>query len=731
MLSVRNISRASILATAKTYITRKRLYIAGSIIGGFLILTPVVTYAYYAHDISNRERLMNRYDTGIILRDRTGKVFYEYGRVSLDDDVPLSDISDSLEHAAVASEDKDFYSHNGFSPKGILKAAYADVSNGSATKYGGSTITQQLVKNKLLSSNKNFFRKYQEIAMAIAVERRYTKDEILDMYLNSVYFGEGAFGISDAAKTYFNKTPDELDVAESSLLVGLLPAPSAYSPLTGSKELAKQAQAEVLARMQENGYITAAQRKTAQDEQLSYVEGTEQNENSYAQHYAMMVVDQLKQKYGEERVTRSGFDVTTALDSTWQKQAESTIKARVAIMESRGGRNASLVAMDPQTGEVKALVGSVDWNNKQFGQVNMATALRQPGSSFKPIYYSKAIDQHLITAATILDDKKTTFGSNYTPDNYDHRYKGKMAVRDALAQSRNVPAVQVLQKLGVSNGAKAAQEMGLASVNQPAKYGLTLAVGTAEVRLTNLTNAYAAFADQGDLHQPIYIKEVKDKSGHRIFKAKDQKHRVRSQQASFIISSILSDNAARAPLYGSSLNVSGRQVAVKTGTTNDNVDAWTIGYSPQVVVGVWVGNNEHQPMRGLAGGSAAGSIWRPVISSYLRGQPVMRFDVPKNVIQISACATSTTSSGREYFIKGTEPNRTCNTTRHIQETPKKKEDSEIKKDKPQDTQPTTPAEPEPTPEPTPQPEPEPDPTDPPPDDGGTTPTDPTPPPPSP
>jgi membrane peptidoglycan carboxypeptidase len=291
----------------------------------------------------------------------------------------------------------------------------------------------------------------------------------------------------------------------------------------------------------------------------------------------MMVVDELKEKYGEERVTRSGFDVTTALDSHWQKQAEQIIKDRVAIMRSQGGRNASLVAMDPRTGEVKALVGSVDWENASFGQVNMATTLRQPGSSFKPIYYSKAIDEHLINAATILDDKRTTFGGTYTPDNFDHIYKGRMSVRSALAQSRNVPAVQVMQKLGVSNAAKAAQEMGLTSVNKPEKYGLTLAVGTAEVKLTNMTNAYAAFADGGDLHQQILIKEVKDKGGKRIFKAKEQKHRVRSQQASFIISSILSDNTARAPLYGSALNLYGRSAAVKTGTTNDNIDAWTVG----------------------------------------------------------------------------------------------------------------------------------------------------------
>jgi penicillin-binding protein 1A len=439
-------SEATIYTRVTAAFTRKRLIIFGSIVGGFLVLTPVVTYAYYAHDISNRDRLMNRNDTGIVLRDQTGKVFYDYGTVNLDDDVPLSAISDQMEHAVVANEDHDFYSHGAISFKGIAKAAYADILNKDVTKYGGSTLTQQLVKNKLLTSSKNFFRKYQEISMAVAVEKHYTKPEILDMYLNSVYYGEGSFGVSDASKTYFGKSPAQLDLAESSMLAGLLPAPSAYSPVSGSKTLAKEQQARVLEHMVENHYISVAQKKAAEDEVLHYAANAPGAKDSYAQHYAMMVIDQLKAKYGEERITRSGFDVTTALNSKWQLEAEKIVKGRVAVMASRGGRNASLVAIDPNNGQVRALVGSVDWDNPSFGQVDMATTLRQPGSSFKPIYYSKAFDEHLITPATILDDKRTTFGSTYTPDEYDHVFKGEMTVRQALAQSRNIPAVEVMQR---------------------------------------------------------------------------------------------------------------------------------------------------------------------------------------------------------------------------------------------------------------------------------------------
>jgi penicillin-binding protein 1A len=301
----------------------------------------------------------------------------------------------------------------------------------------------------------------------------------------------------------------------------------------------------------------------------------------------------------------------------------------------------------------------------------MAITPRQPGSSFKPIYYSKAFDEKIITPATILDDKKTTFGGTYTPQNVDHRYQGEMTVRKALATSRNVPAVEVLQKLGVSEGVKAAQEMGLSRVQDPNRYGLSLAVGTAEVSLYRMTSAYSAFADQGVLHQPVMIDSVKDKSGKTIYKAKDQKKRVRSPQAAFLLTSILDDNAARAPLYGSSLNIFGRQVAVKTGTTNDNVDAWTIGYSPQVTVGVWVGNNQHKPMIGLAGGSAAGSIWRPAITEFLHGQPRKEFPVPKNIVYVYVCTDVGTY--REYFIKGSEPSEECTPKKKVEETPKQPE----------------------------------------------------------
>jgi 1A family penicillin-binding protein len=674
----------SVIASFKAVFTKKRMLIAGGVLLAFLLFTPMLTYAYYARDISNRERLMNRNNTGLALKDRHGEVFYEYGKISSDDDVPLSKISDNMEKALIASEDSDFYHHDGVSVRGIVRAVYADAINRNATKYGGSTLTQQLVKNKLLTSNKSFLRKYQEVSMAIAVERKYSKDEILDMYLNSVYFGEGAFGINDAAHVYFNKSPADLTLSESTMLVGLLPAPNIYSPISGEEAMAKARQEYVLKRMVEQGNISSKERTAALNQKLVYAH-TESSNFIHAQHYALMVIDELHEKYGNERIARSGFEVTTGLDLTWQNQAEGIIQKRVATFAAGGGSNAGLVAIDPKNGEVRALVGSVDWNNPQFGKVNMTLAERQPGSSFKPIYYSEAFDKHLITAASIMNDKPTTFG-DWTPTNYDGKYRGAITIRNALATSLNIPAAEVMQKLGLDAATGAAKRMGITTIGDPNKYGLTLALGTAETKLYEMTNAYAAFANGGEQYKPVLITSIKDKFGKMIYQSTDHRaQRVQSAQASFIISSILSDPIARAPSYGTSLNIPGRDVAVKTGTTNDNKDAWTIGYSPSLAVGVWVGNNENKPMSSnLFGGSSAGMIWHDTMLAITPALPNEKFTAPKDVVQVRVCKgtelkapANYSNAFTEYFISGTEPTGECRgATPQVQ--PKKEEKKEEK-----------------------------------------------------
>lgn len=674
----------SLITGSKKLFTKKRVAILAGFLIAFMITVPVVTYATYARDIADKERLMNRNNTGIILRDKNGEIFYEYGKLNGYDDVSLDEVSDVLENALIASEDENFRNHAGYSIKGMAAAFFANIMNKDATRYGGSTITQQLVKNKLLSSDKNYLRKYQEVAMAVAIERRYSKDEILEMYLNSVYFGEGAFGIADAAKTYYNKKPSELTLAESSMLVGLLPAPSTYSPVSGDKDLAKGRQDYVLGRMAEVGMITQSEKDSASSINLAY-QPLDVINQEYAQHFAEMVINELKEKHGEEKMIRAGFDVKTSLDLGWQKHAESIARDRVRETQAAGARNVGLVALDPKTGQIRALVGSVDWNNPTFGKVNMTIRERQPGSSFKPIYYTEAIRKKVITPATVIKDEPTTFGGNYSPTNYDFKYRGDITVRNALSQSLNVPAVKVMEKLGVNESADAARRVGLSTVDEPEKYGLSLALGTAEVKLLELAHAYTAFAHKGDQYPLTQVLAIRDKYNEKVFDSKQANPKnVTSPEASYLISSILSDQQARSATFGNRLNIPGKDVAVKTGTTNDSKDAWTVGYTPGVVVGVWMGNNENQPMIGLAGSSSAGKVWKDTMSRYVESLPEEDFFQPGDVITAKIC--NATGTYEEKFIKGTQPKDNCEKPKPVESVDKKPEDEEDKPEKPENNE---------------------------------------------
>lgn len=600
---------------------------------------------------------MNRNNTGIQLVDKNDEVFFSTGSNKALKRLKLAEISDYAEQAVISSEDKNFYQHGGFSVRAILGALVSNVTSGGEGG-GGSTLTQQLVKNTLLSSERSFLRKYQELFMAIAVDRQYSKDEILDMYLNSVHFGEGAFGIDEAAHTYFNKSPADLSLAESSMLVGILPAPSIYSPINGDPEKAKQRQTYVLRRMVEDGKITDAERDAALAAPLTYAE-VKPVEYVNAPHFSEMVLNELYDKYGEEKVKRSGYKVKTTLDLNWQKEAESIVSKQIALSTAGGGRNAAVVAIDPKTGAVRALIGSVDYNNEVFGKVNMATTARQPGSSFKPIYVAEAIDEKIVTAATILRDEATDFGG-YKPNNYDFKFRGDLTLRSGLAQSLNIPAIKVMEKLGVDNAIAKAREMGITTIDPKHNYGLSLALGAAEARPIDMTNAYAAFADGGRQHDVTLIDSIDNKYGETIFRHESKSERVQSSAASFVISDILSDNNARSPSFGSRLNIPGRKVAVKTGSTDDNRDAWTIGYTPSIAVGVWVGNNENEVM--TSGGSAmAGPIWTKSIQAFLGDTAPENFTQPSSVIKAPAC-TASGGSYDEYFVSGTVPTNNCKTS---------------------------------------------------------------------
>lgn len=654
---------------------QKIALIAGPILA-FLILTPIITYIYFANVISDPDRLMNYNNTGVVLLDKDGDVFYSFGTADRGERLPLDKISDYAEKALVSAEDKNFYKHSGFSIVSILGALYANLLSGDATGYGGSTLTQQLAKNTLLSENQTILRKYQELTIALAIEQTYSKDEILDLYLNSVYYGEGAFGIGAAAEAYFGKSAADLDLAESAMLIGVLPAPSAYSPITGNIKYAKERQATVLSRMVDNGVITQDEADAAKAEKLAY-SSPKEGPNNTAPHFAEMVLNELYDKYGEERVTRSGFRVTTTLDVDLQEAANDAVDSRMGFIEANGGSNASVVAIDPTTGAVRALVGSSDYTNKDFGMVNMATTARQPGSSIKPLYYAEALQRGVITPATILQDKPTDFGG-YTPQNADRRFRGNISVRNAISQSLNIPSVEVMQKLGVQNSVAALKRLGISTISDSTDYGLSLALGSAEAKLTDMTNAYAAFANGGKQYDLTTISEIKDKYEKQVFKENKQSPaQVMGEEASFLISDILNDESARAPIFGSSLNTPGHDVAVKTGTTDNARDAWTIGYAKQLAVGVWVGNNDNTAMNN-GGSSMAGPIWQKTILAGLQGQKNEPFTAPSGVERIRICKSNglravgggTDGTYQEYFMSSTIPSGTCDVPKPPEDTDK-------------------------------------------------------------
>lgn len=662
---------------------KKALVLGGPLLA-FLIVTPIFTYIYYYNDIANQERLMNRNNTGIVLTDKEDKTFYSIGRAEHRDIVPLDKISDVTEQAVIASEDKDFYDHAGFSIFSIFRSIYSNILAGSATSYGGSTLTQQLAKNTLLSSNKTFLRKYQELTVATAIEQRYSKDEILDMYLNSVYFGNNSFGIEDAAKNYFNAKPSELTLAQASILIGVLPAPSSYSPVDGSVKFAKQRQNTVLTRMVENDYITSAQKDTAVKKKLTYNKA-QGSINNAAPHFTEMVLQQLYDKYGEEKVKRSGYQVRTSLDLSLQTQANRSVEAALPYIQANGGSNSSVVAVDPKTGKIRALVGSIDYENKEFGMVNMATTKRQPGSSFKPVYYGGALANGTITTETILKDQETDF-NGYKPQNADRSFRGDVSVRQALDWSLNIPAVKVMQRYGISNAVETAKDLGITTIGEASDYGLSLALGSAEVPLTEMTNAYAAFANEGDQYPLTSIEKINSKYGKKIFESKETSRSAISPQGAYLLSDILSDNTMRDAVFGGSLTVTGtdfqvKKVAVKTGTTDDARDAWTIGYTPNIAIGVWVGNNDNAAM--LSGGSdMAGPVWRTLMGDAI-GSSSPSFQRPSGIVEKTICTTI--GIKKDVFLASNIPASTCSTTPapKPEAKPKEKDDTSdtTKKDK--------------------------------------------------
>lgn len=601
--------------------------------------------------------------------DRQGGLLYElfdpqWGRRTK---VPLDRISPYLIQATVATEDRYFYQHPGFDPLSIARAIWYNVTEREIVS-GASTITQQLARNVLLSpverTQRTLSRKVREAILAAEITRRYPKDTILEIYLNEIFYGNLAYGIEAAAETYFGKSADQLSLAEAALLAGLPQAPALYDPYV-NPDAAKARQAVVLGLMAEAGYVTPAQAETAQAEELEYVP---LRFPIRAPHFVMYVRQLLEQKYGVEALYKGGLRVYTTLDPHLQAIAERVAEEHVNSLAEKHVTNAALVALKPDTGEILAMLGSVDFFAEEIaGQVNVALRLRQPGSSIKPVTYVAAFEKGW-TPATLIWDVPTEFpdGLNppYKPTNYDDKFHGAVLLRTALGSSYNVPAVKTLQFVGLPDMLATAHRLGIASLNRP-DYGLSLTLGGGDVTLFEMVGAYAAFANAGVRVPPVAIARVEDSEGRVIEEYQvPQGEQVISPQHAYLITDILADDQARTLAFGpnSVLKLS-RPAAAKTGTTDDWRDAWTIGYTPDLVCGVWVGNSDNSAMDHVAGAGGAGPIWHNFMEEALAGAPPLDFARPSDIVTAEICTVSGSKPsqvcprrGAEIFVAGTEPN---------------------------------------------------------------------------
>lgn len=637
---------------------------------GLVLLTGGL-FIFYARDLPRPDKIVRREGFSTKIYDRNEELLYDVFADQRRTPVSLEQIPDHLKNATVAIEDKNFYKHGGFDPTGIFRAVYNIIVHHRLQ--GGSTLTQQLVKNVLLTPQRTIPRKIKEFILAVQIENRYSKDEILQMYLNESPYGGTAWGVEAAAETYFDKSVSELNLVESAMLAGLPQRPSAYSPFGDDPKAYIGRTETVLRRMREDGYITREQEKEAV-KQLEDLEFAPEGLNFKAPHFVMYIKKKLEERYGQRVVEQGGLKVTTTLDYGIQEEAQKAVTEEIAKVEYLHITNGAAIVLDPQTGEILAMVGSKNYNDPDYdGKVNVTLSLRQPGSAIKPVTYVTALKKGY-TASTLLMDTQTVFPGgqglpDYKPVNYDGTFHGPLQARYALGNSINLAAVKMLAKVGLKNMLTTGYEMGLSTL-EPTKenlrrLGLSVTLGGGEVRLLELAQAYSAFANGGLRVNPVSILKVEDNSGRVLEEYKPASGtRVLSPEEAFIISHILSDNNARLITFGahSAIAISDRQIAVKTGTTNDKRDNWTIGWTPQIVAGVWVGNNDNTEMKEVASGvSGAAPIWRRVILAALRDKPNIGFSVPGGIVTAEVDSVSgyrahdNFPSRTEYFIQGTEP----------------------------------------------------------------------------
>ncbi len=579
--------------------------------------------------------------------DRTGKiVLYDLYQNVRRSHVDFDKISPYIKNATVAIEDAEFYSHNGFRPLSFLRAVYINASTGSY-KQGGSTITQQVVKNAVLTREKSISRKLKEIVLAIKLDKTISKDGILEIYLNENPYGGTIYGVQEASEAYFGKSALDVTLTEAAYLAALPQSPTYYSPYGLRRAELEKRKNLVLERMYINGLISKIERDSSITENVTFK--PLRGNDMVGLHFVFYVREYLEQKYGKDVVLNDGLRVVTTLDYDLQKKLETLVKEEAFnSLLKNGATNAGLIALDPQSGEILAMIGSRDFFDETIdGQFNITLANRQPGSSFKPIVYAAAFEKGY-TPEMVLFDVKTEFSTLcdplgtplnpnkkaskvcYHPDNYDNAFRGPISIRSSLAQSLNVPSVKLMYLTGMKTVITLANKMGLSTINDPSRYGLSLVLGGGEVSLLELASAYGVFANEGIYTKPRSILSVKSLYGDINDKDALYQETVLSENTASLISSILSDNIARTPAYGpvSTLYFKDRSVAVKTGTTNDFKDLWVMGYTPNLVLGMWAGNNDNTPVEKKVSGALLAPIWRKAIETALSGRESSYFKEP-------------------------------------------------------------------------------------------------------
>jgi membrane peptidoglycan carboxypeptidase len=677
---------------------RKRLYLRTYlasialvlVAGGFFLV--VIVFAIFSRDLPNPNQLLERtYELSTRFYDKNGELLYEVYGDKNRTLVTLSDVSPNVVHATLAAEDSEFYLHKGYSLRGVLRAIKNMITGGNLQS--GSTLTQQAIKNSLLSQEQTITRKIKELILSLQLENRYSKDEIMQMYLNESPYGGLNYGIYSAAKAYFNKSPKDLTLSESAYLAGLTQSPTLYSQFGSNPEAGIERKNYVLYLMRERGwigpdgkryYISQEEHDQAKSEVLKF---DMEKVPVEAPHFVYYVKQYLINILGVEAVETGGLRVTTTLDLKTQRLAQDIVTKEIETnKKSLNMYNGSMIVLDPKTGGILAMVGSRGYNMdpepldcvsggtgdnscKFDPYVNVTTSNRQPGSAIKPITYATLLSQGYTAAFTLLDVPTKFEGAAsdkpYIPVNYDGKFRGPMSLRKSLGNSLNIPAVKALKIAGIGNMIDQAEKMGITTFKDRTRYGLALTLGGGETKLLELTGAFAVFADKGIYKQPTPVIEVTDSKGNVIYKPSNTNNRALSEENAFIISDILSDDGARSEVFGpgSLLNIYGRQVAVKTGTTDDKRDNYAIGYTPSVVAGVWVGNNNNEAMNPYvaSGISGASPIWNKFMTAYLKDTPVEKFEVPKTVKKIAVDKLTgglpyrDFETKNEWFAQNTEP----------------------------------------------------------------------------